>query len=411
MVIKGAGSVERHFVLGIDAGSTHTVAALAQIADGAPQIIGVGLTPSAGVRRGVVVDLQAAGQAIRRAVDEACKMAECPEVNQAVVAVSGAHLRTVLGSAEVPVLRPTVGVAPEDVRRALDAAAGLELPPGFEVIHVAARRYRLDGNGPVRDPLGLCGRSLEAEAQLVAGDALAVQNHLRVVRSIGLEVVDYQVAVRASAEAVLTDQEKEEGALLLEMGGGTTGVAVYDQGHLFHVAVLPVGGEHITSDIATLLQVPVATAEQLKCERGWAAPAMAPDTSFELVSPSGRNVREVTDKYLAEIIAPRVEEILQMAAAAVKQSGYEGLFPGGLILTGGGSRLSGLAEVAADCLSLPTRIGVAPAPLVSEPELSTAAGLVRWGAVLARDEAAVTQEAKGKNRLGRIRDWLRALFH
>lgn len=359
----------------------------------------------------MVVDLQAAGQAIRRAVDEACKMAECPEVNQAVVAVSGAHLRTVLGSAEVPVLRPTVGVAPEDVRRALDAAAGLELPPGFEVIHVAARRYRLDGNGPVRDPLGLCGRSLEAEAQLVAGDALAVQNHLRVVRSIGLEVVDYQVAVRASAEAVLTDQEKEEGALLLEMGGGTTGVAVYDQGHLFHVAVLPVGGEHITSDIATLLQVPVATAEQLKCERGWAAPAMAPDTSFELVSPSGRNVREVTDKYLAEIIAPRVEEILQMAAAAVKQSGYEGLFPGGLILTGGGSRLSGLAEVAADCLSLPTRIGVAPAPLVSEPELSTAAGLVRWGAVLARDEAAVTQEAKGKNRLGRIRDWLRALFH
>lgn len=359
----------------------------------------------------MIVDLEAAGKAIRQAVERACEMANGPTVTRAVVSVSGAHIRSQMGSAAVPVHRPLAGVSREDLRRVLDAAAAVELPGGHEAIHVAPRSYRLDANGPMRDPLGLSGRNLEAEALLITGEALPVQNHLRAVREIGLEVVDYQVAVRAAAEAVLTAEEKEEGVLLIQMGGGTTGVAIYDKGHLFHVAVLPLGGEHITHDIATLLRVPLATAEQVKRERGWAEAALAPDTAFELVSPSGRKVREVSDTKVAEIIGSRVEEILRMAAAAVKGSGYGGLFPAGLVLTGGGSRLKGLAEVAADSLSLPTRIGVAQGALVGEPEMATAAGLVRWGAHLARDEAAATQEIVKPGTLGRIRDWLKALFH
>ncbi|MFZ5827065.1 MAG: cell division protein FtsA [Bacillota bacterium] len=403
--------MERNLVLGVDAGSANVVATVAEIAGGEPQVIGVGLVPSAGVHRGVVVDVKAAGGVIRQAVEKACQMADCSGVNRAVVSVSGAHILSLVGSAEVPVHRPLTGVAPEDVRRALDAAAAVELPAGREVIHVAARSYRLDGNGPMRDPLGLAGRNLEAEAQLVTGEALPIQNHLRAVRETGLEVVDYQVAVRAAGEAVLTDREREEGVLLLEIGGGTTGVAVYERGHLFHVAVLPLGGEHITHDIAAVLRVPVATAEQLKRERGWADPALVPDSTFELVSPSGRKVREVSDKKLAEIIGSRVEEILQMAAVSVRRSGYGGIFPAGVVLTGGSSRLSGLMEVAADGLSLPARIGVARGPLVAEPELATAAGLVWWGAHLAREEAAATQETVTQDRFGRIRDWLKALFH
>jgi cell division protein FtsA len=402
--------VERNLVLGVDAGSAHVVATLAEIAEGEPQVIGVGLVPSAGVHRGVIVDMKAVGEAIRQAVEKACQMAECPGVTRAVVSVSGSHILPLVGSAAVPVHRPSAGVLPEDVRRALDAAAAVELPAGREVIHVAPRSYRLDGSGPMRDPIGLCGRSLEAEVQLITGEALPVQNHLRAVREAGFEVVDYQVAVRAAGEAVLTPQEKEEGVLLLDMGAGTTSVAVYEKGHLFHVAVLPVGGEHITHDIAQLLRVPAGTAEQVKRERGWAEPALAPDTTFELVSPSGRKVREVSDKQVAEIIGPRVEEILQMAAGTVKRSGYGGLFPGGLVLTGGGSRLRGIEAVAADCLCLPARIGVAQGPLVGEPELSTAAGLVRWGVHLVRDEVSATQEVTRQDRFGRIRDWLKALF-
>lgn len=409
--IKGAGSVERNLVLGIDAGSAHVVATLAEIAEGEPQVIGVGLVPSAGVHRGVIVDMKAAGEAIRQAVEKACQMAECSGVTRAVVSVSGAHVLPIGGVAAVPVHRPSLGVAPEDVRRALDAAADVELDAGREVIHVVPRLYRLDGNGPMRDPLGLAGRSLEAEAQLITGEALPIQNHLRTVREIGLEVVDYQVAIRAAGEAVLTAQEKEDGVLLLDIGAGTTGVAVYDKGHLFHVAVLPVGGEHITHDIATLLRVPVSTAEQVKRERGWADPSLAPDTTFELVSPSGRKVREVSDSKLAEIIGSRVEEIFQLAASSVKRSGYAGLFPGGLVLTGGSSRLQGLVEVAADSLSLPARIGTAQGPLVAEPEMATAAGLVRWGARLAWDHAAATEDTEQQNTFGRIRDWLKALFH
>lgn len=403
--------MERNLVLGIDVGSANVVATLAEIAQGEPQVIGVGLMPSAGVHRGVVVDLKAAGEVIRQAVEKAFQMADCSGVTRVVASVSGAHVLSLVGSAAVPVHRPFLGVGPEDVRRALDAAAAVELPAGHEVIHVAPRSYRVDGSGPIRDPLGLAGRMLEVEAQLITGDALPVQNHLRAVREMGFEVVDYQVAVRAAGEAVLTDQEREEGVLLLDIGSGTTGVAVYERGHLYHVAVLPVGGQHITHDIATLLRVPVGIAEQLKRERGWADRTLVPEGTFELISPSGRKVREVSDKRLAEIIGSRVEEILQMAAASVRRSGYVGLFPAGLVLTGGSSRLAGLVEVAADCLSLPTRMGVAQGPLVAEPELATAAGLVRWGARLSRDEAAVTQESAKQERFGRIRDWLRALFH
>jgi len=411
LLIKGAESVERNLVLGIDAGSATVVAALAEIALGEPHVIGVGLVPSAGLHRGLVVDAKAAGEAIRQAIEKACQMADCTGVNRAVVSVSGAHILSLVGESEVPVHRPTVGVTPEDMRRALDSAAAIELPEGREVIHVAPRLYELDGNGPVREPLGLAARRLRAVVQLVTGEGLPIQNHLRVVREVGLEVVDYQVAVRAAAEAVLSSEEREAGVLQLDIGAGTTGVAVYEKGHLYHISVLPVGSDHITHDIATVLRIPVGTAEQLKRERGWATPDMSPDTTFELVSPSGRKVSEVSDKKLAEIIAPRVEEILQLAASTVKRSGYAGLFPGGLVLTGGGSRLQGLVEVAADCLSLPTRLGRPEGPLVAEPELATAAGLVRWGANLAQDEAAVAAESTKRNGTQRLRDWLRALFH
>lgn len=407
--------MEPNLVLGVDAGSTHVVAALAERVEGDSQVIGVGLVPSAGVHRGLIVDMGAAAEAVQKAVTAACQMADRTGVTRAVVSISGAHLLSQVGSAEVPVHRPSAGVTPEAVRQVLDAAAAsVAVPANRELVHVVPRSYTLDGEAPVRDPIGLCGRILAAEAQVVSGEALPIQNHLRMIRQAGLEVADYQVAVRAAGEAVLSPQEREQGVLLLDMGGGTTGVAVYENGHLYHLAVLPVGGEHITHDLAAVLRVPVETAEQIKREQGWASAEMAPEGSFELVSPSGRTVREVTDKHVAEIIESRVEEILQLAAATVKRSGYTGLFPGGLVLTGGGSRLQGLAAYAADCLSLKSRIGVAQGPLAGEPEMATAAGLALWGLQHERTEeskADSTQEQNRPAKTGRVRDWLKALFH
>lgn len=410
-----------NLVLGLDAGSTHVAAALAEVTEaGEARVIGVGLVPSAGVYRGLISDLSAAARAMRQAAEAACAMAGRPLVDRAVISISGAHLRAEVGAAAIAVPRPAAGVTPEAVRRVLDAAAeSVEPRPGRERVHVVPRSYQLDGSVPLRDPIGLCGRTLSAEVQVVTGDALHVQNHLRAAALAGFDVADYLVAVRAAGEAVLTPEEREAGVLLLDIGGGTTGVAVYELGHLFHLAVLPVGGHHITQDLATVLRIPVETAEQLKRERGWAAPSLASDAKVTLPTPSGLNTYEVSEKYVAEIIGSRVEEILQMAAAAVKRSGYAGLFPAGLVLTGGGSRLRGLAAYAGDCLNLRSRIGIPSDPLAAEPELAVAAGLAQWGARAAPGDAEEGTSSDSASeapperpaRAGRLRDWLKALFH
>lgn len=398
--------MNRSLLLGVDAGSANVAVALADVTGGEPQVIGAGLAPCSGVRRGAVVDLNATAQAIREAVRQAGEMAGQPESIRAVVAISGTHIRSVVGSAEVEVHRPSVGVTAEDIRAALDAAAAVALPPEREVIHVLPRSYRLDGSEGVMDPIGLAGRRLVAEAHLITGERLPLQNYLGAAGRAGLEVADYQVGLRVSGDAVLTRHERESGVLLLDIGAGTTGIAVYDRGHLWHVAVIPVGGEHITGDIATLLQVPIGVAEQLKIERGWASANLCPEENLELVTPSGQQVREVEAKKLADIIESRVQEILQLAAAQVKRSGYTGLFPGGLVLTGGGAKLQGLVGVAADCLGLPARLGVPEGPLVGSPEFATAVGLVKWGARLAQDEVAAAAAAVARDKWGRIKDWL-----
>ncbi len=397
-------------ILGIDAGSSRTVAVLAELADDRPQIIGVGVKPCAGVRRGVVVDLEAAAVAIRQAVAEACEMAGRTVATKSVVGVSGTHIFSIVGSAEVPVQRPAQGVGPADVRRALDSAANVELPAGREVIHVVPRSYAVDGNEGAMDPMGLSGRRLQAKAHLVTGESLSVQNGLRAALRAGLQVGDYQVGIRAAGQAVLTPAECESGVLLLDIGAGTTGLAIYDHGHLLHVAVLPLGGEQITEALVTALQIPLAVAEGLKTKRGWAAVDLCPDTQFELVTPSGQRVRALTDRQLAAIIEPRVLELIGQVALEVKRSGYKGLFPAGLVLTGGSSRLQGLAAVAADSLGLAARVGVPMDALVSEPEYATAAGLVHWGARLAEDEAAAAVDEKSRDRWSAVTRWFKGLF-
>lgn len=402
--------VERSLLLGVDAGSAKVAAVLADLTEGEPQVISVGVAAGHGVRKGLVVDLNATRSAVQEAVDKAREMAGHPDVVRAVVSISGPHILSLVGTAEVPVSNPSAGVSNEDIRRVLEEAAALDLPPGREVVHVVPRAFRLDSTDGILDPLGLSGHYLAAQAHLITGERALLQNHFRAVEQAGLEIADYQLGIRAAGAAVLTREEREAGVLLLDIGAETTGVGVYDSGYLWFVSVLPVGGAHITSDIASLLRTPVATAERLKLERGWASPDLCPDTHFEVPSPSGLNTREVADKQLAAIIQSRVEEILQLAAQQVQRSGYPGLFPAGVVITGGGARLRGLLEVAADSLSLPARLGVPEDPLVAEPELATAAGLVRFGARLVQEEAAAAVEREKRDPWHRLRSWFRSLF-
>jgi cell division protein FtsA len=406
-----ADLVERSHVLSVDAGSAHVRAVLAEVSKDGSRLIGVGEAASAGIRRGAVTDLAAAVGAIQTAVTRACSSAGLAEVPQAVLGISGAHLRTVAGAAEVAVHRPSAGITALDIRRALDAAAAVELPEGRESIHVLPRGYQVDGAEGVSDPLGLAGRSLRAEVTVVTGDAYAVQNGLRAATAAGLQLLDYGVGARAAGEAVLTHEERMEGVLHIDLGGGTTTVAVWEEGHLWDLIVLPVGSDHITADVATVLRIPLHQAEALKRERGWASPQQADlEALIELPSPSGLTARWVKEGELAQIIGSRVEEILQLAANGVKRSGYTGLFPAGLVLSGGGSHLRGLVSFAGDALGLPARQAATADPLAPGPEWSTAVGLVQWGIRrLATAPAAAAAEPISPWR--RVKDWLAGLFH
>jgi len=401
--------VDAPLVLGVDAGSARVAVVLAELAEARPQVIGVGLVPCTGVRRGVVVDMEATARAIRAAVSQACDMAGRSQATRAVLSISGPHIQSTLGIAEIPVHRPSRGVTPEDVRKVLDTAAQLELPAGREVIHLVPRGYAVDGADGVSDPVGLLGRRLEGTVHLIIGDSLPVQNALRTASAAGLKVIDYQLAVRAAGQAVLTPEERQAGVLLVDFGAQTTGVAVYDRGHLLHTGLLDIGSDQITHDLARTLSLPGSVAEELKTQRGWAATDLCPDDRFELVSPSGQRVRQLTDKQIAAIIEPHVQGLLREVAAEVRRSRYQGLFPGGLVLTGGGSRLQGLAATAADGLALPARIGVAPDPLAGQPEFATAAGLVMWGARLVQEVAAAAGPRSTEKR-SRLRNWFGRLF-
>jgi cell division protein FtsA len=364
----------------------------------------------------MVIDLNATATAMLEAVAAAERMSRrTAEGALVVLSVSGPHVLSVMGRAEVAVADPDGGVTEADVESALNEASLVELPPGRKVIHVVPRAYRLDGAGGVMDPTGLAGRVLAAEAHLVTVEALPVQNYLRAAVKADVQVSDFQLGLYAAAEAVLTPAERADGALVLDFGAGMTGIAIYEHGRLWHAGIVPVGGEHVTRDLATLLQVPMAVAERLKTERGWAAVDLCPDTSLELVASTGQKAREMQDKRLAQIIEPRVQEILQLVSEQVKASGYGGVFAGGLILTGGGARLKGLLESAANWFGIPARIGVPKGSLVGGPEFATAVGLCRWGAglVMAQPEMALEHAKAADNeqdKRGGAKNWLGSLF-
>lgn len=369
-------------IFGIDIGTTKVCALVGELRQGQLQIIGLGLEEAMGMRKGMIVDVAQATQAIARAVEKA-EQTSGYDLSRAVVSMAGEHISSTNSRGAVAIARNGEGVSHEDIERALDAAQAISIPHNREIVHLVPRAYTLDDQDEVRSPIGLHGYRLEVEAHIVTAATPALMNLGRTIDNVGIEVEEFVLNALASGEAVLEPTEREMGVIIADIGGGTTDVALYNQGTVWHTRVLPIGGFHVTNDIAIGLRVPYEIAEDIKIKYGDCRPGeIDPDVVFT-VEPFGGEKIQVGRQDLAYVIEARAEEIFQLILQEIKRSGYDGLLPAGIVLTGGAAQLRGIAQVAQRVLGVPARVAK-PKNLVGlvdslhTPAFATSVGLLNW---------------------------------
>ena len=405
-------------LVGLDIGTTKVCVIIAEPdEDGEVHITGVGTSPSLGVRKGVVVDLDATIRAIEDAVDKAERMAGI-KAAVALVAVSGEHIASQNSRGVVAVSRADREIGEADVARVVQAARMAAIPGSDrEIIHLLPRDFLVDGQDGVRNPVGMYGMRLEVEAHIVTGASTLLANLLKCIQRAGLEVDDLVLEPLASGEAVLTQAERDLGVVLVDIGGGTTSIGVFSGGSLCHATVLPVGGNHVTNDIAVGLRTPIAEAEKLKIRHGCSrASAASEGELIEVFHIGTREPRILPRRVLGEIIEPRFDEICGMVKAQIKRSGYAQMVPAGVVATGGGALLHGLAEAASEKLDVPSRVGTpdmagSMADTVGSPVYATGVGLVLHAA-RQRGPGRMVRATNGDGRvMGRLRQWFREFAH
>jgi cell division protein FtsA len=376
--------VERTIV-GIDVGTTKICTLVGEVdEEGGLRIVGVGVAPARGIRKGVVVNVQEATDAIATSIEKAERISGYA-IESGYVGLAGAHVSAINSRGVVAVNRGERGIQPTDIERALDAARAVAIPHNREVLHVIPRGYTVDGDDGVRDPLGMQAYRLEVEAHIVTGATPSIHNLVKCVQATGVGIDALVLEPLASGTTVLTDMEREMGVVLADIGGGTTDIAIFIEGSIWHTVVLPTGGEHITNDIAVGLRTPFTTAEELKIKYGHARPqSVNPDENFEVAVFGEGERQRVSRQFLSQIIEARVEEIFDLIHQEIKRSGYDGLLPAGMVLCGGTADLAGIRNLARDMLKLPVRIG-APQDLrglvdiLGSPAYATSVGLLQWG--------------------------------
>jgi cell division protein FtsA len=373
-------------IVAIDVGTTKVCTLVAEPTEEAElRIVGVGVSPSRGLRKGVVLDVEQATQAITESVEKAEKVSGY-SIDSAYVGVSGSHIQGVNSRGIAAISRGERMIVQDDISRAMDAARAIAIPPSRELLHSIPRGYIVDEQDGVRNPLGLRGFRLEVEAHIVTGATASIHNLVECVQTAGVHVGVENLIVQpiAAGEAVLTDAEKDLGVALVDIGGGTTDMAVFIDGSVWHTVVLPVGGNHLTHDLAVGLRTPFVVAEALKTKYGHAIPgSIEPDAVIDATSFGDSSHRAVSRVQLAEIVNVRVEEILELILREIKRSGYDGLLPAGVVLCGGTAELAGIKQLAHDTLGLPVRIGT-PLGLeglvesVRDPAHACTVGLLLW---------------------------------
>jgi cell division protein FtsA len=401
-------------VAGLDVGTTKICCVIAEpAAAGGLDIVGIGVSPSRGLRKGVVVNIDSTVESIKQAVAEAEQMAGL-EIAAVVAGVAGGHIRGINSRGVVAVSGKQREVGQADVARALEAARAINLPQDREVIHVLPQAFVVDDQDGVKEPLGMSGVRLEVEVHIVTGATTSVQNVIRSVNRAGLSVQDLVLEPLASAEAVVSPEEKELGILLIDLGGGTTDVALFRDGAVWYTGILPLGGDHISNDIAVGLRTPTADAEELKKRFGCALTALVrEDETVDVPSVGGRKPRQLSRQILSEIVQPRVEEIFTLVARDLGRAGLGDVASAGVVVTGGTSIMSGVPELAEQVFDLPVRRGL-PAgvgglgDVVQSPIYSTAVGLALHGS--RGQKGRVSLDGADGSLGGRIRAWLARLF-
>jgi len=378
------GKKER-YLAALDIGSAKTCVLIADIENGSSRFLGMGAAESKGSRKGLIVNLDAAVSSIRHALEEAESVANVP-VESAVVGIAGSHVRGVNSRGGIQLGARPRDIEKEHVRRAVDAARAITLPEDREILHVLPQDFLVDQQDNIRDPIGMVGQSLEVNAHIVTTSITATQNVVTAVNRAGVVVSDTALEPLASAEAVLTQDERELGCCLLDIGGGTTELIVYSGEVVRHTGGVAIGGDHFSNDLAVGLRTPIPEAERIKREHGCASSELfAEDQSIQIASVGDRPPRTVFVRMLNEIIEPRAQELLTLVRDDLKRAGLDAQIPAGLVLAGGGARLRGLAELAERMFSLPVRCA-APRGLedmpeeLSQPEYATVVGLLLYGA-------------------------------
>lgn len=401
------------YMVGLDIGTSNVTCIVAEArSTGLPAIVGIGHSPSRGLRKGVVVNLETCVESIKRAVEEAELMAGVT-IERAHVGIAGVHIRSVNSRGVVAIAGRDRTVSREDVGRVLEAAKAISIPQDHEILHVVPQEYVVDDQDGIRDPVGVSGSRLEALVHIVTGSVSAIQTLVNCANKAGLEVVDTILEQFAASEAVLTQDERDMGVVLVDIGGGTTDLAVFERGSVVHTSVLPTGGDHFTSDIAIGLRTPIPDAEKIKIKYGCAQASMiGDDEMIEVPTMGGRKPRVLSRQVLCEIIQPRAEESLGLIQDEIKRAGYDRSIAAGLVLTGGGSILEGIPEIAEQIFDLPvrraspTQVG-GLTDVVASPQYSTGIGLVLYGE---RHHAVRRRPAVHETLFPRIAGRMREMF-
>ncbi|OCC14756.1 Cell division protein FtsA [Dissulfuribacter thermophilus] len=398
-------------IVGLDIGTTKICALVGVLTEDGVEVVGVGTHPSVGLRKGVVVNIESTVNSIQRAVEEAELMAGC-EISQVLIGIAGSHIKGFNSHGVIAIKGEEV--TEDDVNRVIEAAKAVAIPLDRELIHCLPQEYIVDDQGGISDPVGMTGVRLEAKVHIVTGAVTAAQNLIKCANRAGLDVEDIVLQPLASAHATLTSEEKDLGVALIDFGGGTTDLAIFTEGTIKHTSVLGLGGNNLTNDIAVGLRTPMTEAEKIKLRFGSCLSSyVKKDEMIEVPSVGGRKPRLLSRHILAEILEPRVEEILSLLEQEIRRTEFKDLLASGVVITGGSALLPGMAEIADQIFDLPTRIGFPKGitgltDIINGPQFATAVGLLLHGAKKAPKRKFRIRDRNIFNRVtSRMKSWFR----
>jgi cell division protein FtsA len=407
-----AKKTERNLIVGLDIGTSKVAAIVGELtSDGNIEIIGIGSSASRGLKKGVVVNLESTVQSIQRAIEEAELMAGC-QIKSVFAGIAGSHIRS-LNSHGIVAIKDKE-VTQYDIDRVIDSARAVAIPADQKILHILPQEFVIDLQDGIKEPIGMSGIRLEAKVHMVTGSVSASQNIIKCIRRCGLEVEDIVLEQLASCNSVLTEDEKELGVCLIDIGGGTTDIAIFVEGAIKHTAVIPIAGDQVTNDIAVALRTPTVNAEDIKRKYACALTQLASvDGVIEVPSIGDRAPRKISTQNLAEIIEPRYEELILLVQSELRRSGYEELIAAGIVLTGGSAKVMGLIELAEEIFHMPVRMGTPQnvtglTEVVKNPIHSTGVGLLIYG----KEHQGIgrSNESEGFGWFSKMKNWFQGNF-